>query len=247
MHQSEPAASSRTVGTAIPASGASEAPVEGPFDAVLFDLDGVLVDTEPWWDEVRIRFAAAHGRRWTAADQAAVMGGNSLEWAAIMQSRLDLPHMTLGQIIDEVVAGVVGCYRDALEPPVIGDAPAHVRRIALERPVAIASSSHRAVLEAAVAALGLEGVLGAVVSSDDVPAGKPAPDVYLLAASVLGVPPARCLVVEDSVNGVRAGKAAGMTVVLVPNASVPPAGDARDLADAVVDSLALLEPDHLPA
>lgn len=217
------------------------------FDAVLFDLDGVLVDTEPWWNDVRIRFAAAHGRSWTHADQAAVMGGNSLEWAAIMRRRLDLPGLSLEDIVDEVVDGVVGCYRDADAPPVIGDAPAQVRRVARDRRVAIASSSHRAVIGAAVDALELHGALGAIVSSDEVPLGKPAPDVYLLAASRLGIDPSRCLVVEDSLNGVRAGKAAGMTVVLVPNASVPPAGDARALADAIVGSLADLDPGRLPA
>jgi len=216
------------------------------FDAVLFDLDGVLVDTEPWWDGVRVRFAAAHGRSWTAEDQAAVMGGNSLEWAAIMQARLDLPDLPLDVILDEVVDGVVGCYRDTVVLPVIGDAPAQVRRIAADRPVAIVSSGHHRIIEAAVDALGLRGVLGAIVSSDDVPLGKPEPDVYLFAASCLGVEPARCLVVEDSINGVRAGKSAGMTVVLVPNPTVPPAGEAWNLADVIVDSLAALDPDRLP-
>ncbi len=219
--------------------------VERRFDAVLFDLDGVLVDTVPWWGEVRVRFAAAHGRTWTADDQAAVMGGNSLEWAAIMQERLDLPDLPLEAILDEVVAGVVACYRDAVELPVIGDAPVHVRRIAAEVPVAIASSSHRALIDAAVDAMGLRGVLSAIVSSDEVPLGKPDPGVYLLAASRLGVDPARCLVVEDSVNGVRAGKSAGMVVALVPSASGPPEGDAKDLADVVVAALADLDPERM--
>jgi beta-phosphoglucomutase-like phosphatase (HAD superfamily) len=108
--------------------------------------------------------------------------------------------------------------------------------------VAIASSAHRAVIEAAVDALDLHGVLDEIVSSDDVAAGKPDPAVYLLAASRLGVDPTRCLVVEDSVNGVRAGKAAGMTVVLVPNASVPPAAGALELADSVLDGITDLDP-----
>jgi beta-phosphoglucomutase-like phosphatase (HAD superfamily) len=218
-----------------------------PFDAVLLDLDGVLVDSEPWWDDVRVRFAAAHGRPWTTADQAAVMGGNSREWAATMQVRLDLPDVPLEDILEAVVGGVVACYRAAPEPPVIGDAPEQVRRIARTWPVAIVSSAHRRVIEAAVDALGWGDVLGAIVSSDEVATGKPAPDVYLRAASSLGVDPARCLVVEDSLNGVRAGKAAGMTVALVPNASVPPAGNARELADVIVASLKDLDPDRLPA
>ena len=214
------------------------------FDAVLFDLDGVLVNSEPWWNEARIEFALAHDRPWTPDDQALCMGGNSREWAEIMQTRLRLPDVTIDAIQDAVVAGVVERYH-ANPVPIIAGAPAQVRRIARDRPVAIASSSHRDIIAAAVDALGLREVMGAIVSSDEVPLGKPAPDVYLLAATRLGVAPGRCLVVEDSVNGVRAGKAAGMTVVLIPNASVPPTGNARDLADHIVESLADLDPDAL--
>jgi beta-phosphoglucomutase-like phosphatase (HAD superfamily) len=215
------------------------------FDAVLFDMDGVLVDSEPWWDDVRVEFARGYGRTWTHEDQALCMGGNSREWAEVMQERLHVPGLPAEAIQGAIVAGVVACY--ATRPSnVIGDAPDQVRRVARHWPVAIASSSHADVIRAAVDALGLRDVMGAIVSSDEVPAGKPAPDVYLLAASRLGVDPKRCLVVEDSVNGVRAGKAAGMTVALVPNPSVPPAPGAFEAADAVVDRLAALDPDRLP-
>ena len=215
-------------------------------DAVLFDLDGVLVDTEPWWDEVRRAFAAAHGRRWGPDDQAAVMGANSRGWARIMRERLELGSMTEDAILDAVVDGVLACYRDR-EPPRVPGAAEALRRTAADRPVAIASSSHPAILAAAVDALALRDVLGAVVSSDEVAHGKPAPDVYLRAAGLLAVAPAHCLVVEDSVNGVRAGRAAGMTVVLVPSHSVPPSPEALALAHIVLDRLADLDPDGLSA
>jgi beta-phosphoglucomutase-like phosphatase (HAD superfamily) len=215
------------------------------FDAVLFDMDGVLVNSEPWWNAARIAFALALDRQWTREDQDLCMGGNSREWAEIMQARLGLPDMPVEAIQDAVVAGVVGRYH-ASPVAIIADAPDQVRRIALDRPVAIASSSHPEIIAAAVEALGLREVMGAIVSSDEVPLGKPAPDVYLLAATRLGIAPDRCLVVEDSVNGVRAGKAAGMTVVLVPNASSPPTDDARVLADHIIGSLADLDPDALP-
>ena len=182
--------------------------VPGPFEAVLFDLDGVLVDSEPWWNDVRIAFARAHGRPWTVDDHHAVMGANSRGWALTMQERLDLPDVDPDEIQDAIVDGVVERYRTE-PPPVIPGAIEAVRRIAQRLPVAIASSAHPDVIAAAVDALGLRDVLGAIVSSDEVPHGKPAPDVYLVAASQLGVDPGRCLVVEDSVNGVRAGKAAG--------------------------------------
>ena len=216
------------------------------FDAVLFDLDGVLTDSEPWWNDVRIEFARAHDRPWTDDDQHAVMGANSAEWAATMQSRLRLEHLPVNEIEAAIVDGVVERYR-TLPSPVISGAPEAVRRIAASRAVAIASSSHRRVIDAAIDALGLHGVFGAVVSSDEVTSGKPAPDVYLRAAGLLGVPAPRCLIVEDSLNGVRAGVAAGAFVVLVPNPSVPPAGDARERANLVVDRLADLDPDALHA
>jgi HAD superfamily hydrolase (TIGR01509 family) len=219
---------------------------ERRFDAVLFDLDGVLTDSEPWWNDVRVMFAHAHLRPWTDEDQHAVMGANSPEWAAIMQSRLRLEHVPVDVIQDAIVDGVVERYRTQ-PSPVIEGAPDAVRRIASSRPVAIASSSHPRVIEAAIEALGLHGVFGAVVSSDDVPSGKPAPDVYLRAAELLDVPASRCIIVEDSLNGVRAGAAAGGFVVLVPNPSVPPAGDARERASLVLQRLADLDPDALPA
>lgn len=216
------------------------------FDAVLFDLDGVLVDSEPWWDGVRAAFAAAHDRPWGLDDQRAVMGANSRQWAVLMRDRLNLGHLDPHAIVDAVVAGVVDCYRTR-PAPIIDGAPDVVRRIGASRAVAIASSAHRAVIDAAIDALGLHGVLDAVVSSDEVAHGKPAPDVYLLAASRLGVPPERCMVVEDSANGVRAGRAAGMFTVLVPVASVPPDSATRDLADLVLARLTDLDPDVVTA
>ena len=215
-------------------------------DAVLFDLDGVLVDTEPWWDEVRIAFAAEHGRSWGPDDQRAVMGANSRGWARIMRERLGLDTLDEAAILGAVVDGVLACYRYREVPRIPGALEA-VRRIAASRPVALASSSHPAILRAAVEALGLHDVLGAIASSDEVEHGKPAPDVYLLAAERLGIEPAGCLVVEDSLNGVRAGRAAGMTVVLVPNESVTPAEGAGEIADIVLASLADLDPGALPA
>ena len=212
--------------------------------AVLFDLDGVLTDSEPWWDEARVEFAREHDRPWTPADQRAVMGGNSHEWAATMRTRLSLEELSEDQIRDAIVDGVVERYR-TLPSPVIEGAPDAVRRIAARLPVAIASSAHRAVIDAAVDALGLHGVFGAIVSADEVARGKPAPDVYLRAGSLLGVEPGHCLVVEDSLNGVKAGCAAGMVVALVPNPSVPPAPGAHELADIVLERLADLDLDAL--
>lgn len=207
---------------------------------MIFDLDGVLVDSEVWWDEVRATFAAEHGRRWTRDDQAAVMGANSRAWARIMRERLhlDVPEEAIERAI---VDGVVARYRREGAPLIDGAVEA-VRRIAARWPVAVASSAHAAVIGTALETTGLAGTFVVVVSSDEVEHGKPAPDVYLEAARRLAVAPEACLVVEDSLNGVRAGKAAGMTVVLVPNHSVPPAPGAADAADLVMAGLGELDP-----
>jgi HAD superfamily hydrolase (TIGR01509 family) len=209
--------------------------------AVIFDLDGVLVDAEIWWHEVRAAWAKALGRPWTVADQAAVMGANSLGWARIMRERmgLDLPDE---EIVAQIVGPMVDRYRRLGAPRIAGAETAVRRLAALGVPLGLASSAHPAAIEAALDALGIAGLLGAIVSSDEVAHGKPAPDVYLLAARRLGVEPGDCLVVEDSLNGVLAGRAAGMMVALVPNASVPPADGARAAASVVLGSLAELEP-----
>ncbi len=205
----------------------------------------MLVDSEIWWDEVRARFAADHGRRWTRDDQAAVMGANSGAWARIMRERLDLP-LPAAAIERAIVDGVVARYAHEGAPRIEGAVEA-VRRIAAGWRVAIASSAHAEVIAAALESTGLTDTFEVVISSDEVAHGKPAPDVYLEVARRLAVAPASALVVEDSRNGVLAARAAGMTVVLVPNASVPPAPGTAQLADVVLERLAGLDPAALRA
>jgi HAD superfamily hydrolase (TIGR01509 family) len=209
-------------------------------EAVIFDLDGVIVDSEIWWDEARREFAAQRGRSWSEADRAAVMGANSRQWSATMRERLHLDEPDT-KIERAIVEAVVERYRREGAPKIPGAVEA-VRRIALAWPTAVASSAHREVIDAALEATGLTDVFRVVVSSDEVERGKPEPDVYLEAALRLGVEPRRCLVVEDSLNGVKAAKAAGMTCVLVPNRTIPPAPGTAELADVVVERLADLDP-----
>ena len=216
----------------------------GDFGAIIFDLDGVLVDSEIWWDETRRDWAAAHGRQWTEADRVAVMGANSAGWARIMRERLDLASVDPKAIERAIVDGVVARFHAEGAPVIAGAVPA-ARRLAARYPAGIASSAHAMVIAAALESAGLANAFRVVVSADEVSHGKPAPDVYLEAARQLAVEPEACLVVEDSVNGVRAGRAAGMTVVLVPNASVPPLPEAFELADVVLARLSDLEPQAL--
>ena len=207
---------------------------------MIFDLDGVIVDSEIWWDEVRQRFARDHDRTWTLDDRHAVMGANSRQWSETMRDRLRLD-VSRETVERAVVDGVVARYR-AGGAPLIEGAVEAVRRIAAAWPSALASSSHRDVIDATLAATGLESAFRAIVSSDEVAHGKPEPDVYLEAARRLGADPSATLAIEDSFNGLRAAKAAGMTTVLVPNASIPPAPGSDAYADVIVDRLADVDP-----
>ena len=173
------------------------------------------------------------------------MGANSGQWSETMRRRLRLD-VPASEIQEAVVTGVVERYRRDGAPAIAGAVEA-VRRIAAGWPSALASSSHRRVIDAALAATGLADVFGVVVSSDEVAHGKPEPDVFLEAARRLGEDPADVLVVEDSLNGLKAGRAAGMTTVLVPNTSIPPAEGWEPFADHVLDRLADLDPERLPA
>ena len=213
---------------------------ESTVGAVIFDLDGVLVDSEIWWHQERVEWARQLGLTWTHEDSQAVMGANSRGWARIMRERMGLPSTEDAAIEVDIVDRVLRRYVDGA--PEIAGAISTVRAIAEHWPVAIASSAHRAVIDAALHGTGLAAVIPIVVSSDEVEHGKPAPDVYLEAARQLGVPAGACLVIEDSLNGVRAAHAAGMMVVLVPNESIPPAPGAAELADLVLARLADLDP-----
>ena len=213
------------------------------FRAVLFDLDGVLVDGMIWWREVRSQFAAAHGRHWSESDEAAMHGANTHEWSAEIRERLGLD-MSEDDIEKAVVGGLLERYATK-GAPAIGGAAETLRRLSGRYRLGVASSSPIPVIEAALAGLHVRELIDAVTSSDEAGAGKPEPDVFLLAARRLGVDPAECLVVEDSLNGILGARAAGMRVVLIPDASVPPAPGAREAATYFLRSLCDLDPDRL--
>jgi len=227
-------------------SAGSEAVADAAIAAVIFDLDGVLVDTQIWWRDVRDAWAADHGTTWRDEDERSTMGANTGQWARTMGERAGLGPDHHPSIARSIVDALVERYR-AHGPPRIPGAVQAARRIAAAYPVAVASGAPRRLIDVALGATGLADVVRIVVSADDVAHGKPAPDVYVEAARRLGVEPARCLVVEDSANGIRAARAAGMVVVLVPNAKVPPEGGAADLADLIVDRLDQLDPPAIAA
>jgi HAD superfamily hydrolase (TIGR01509 family) len=209
-------------------------------EAVVFDLDGVVVDSEQVWDDVRERLAKERGGRWHDRAQADMMGMSSPEWSAYMHDVIGLPESP-EQINDEVVRRMIERYADSL--PLIDGAIDAIRRLAEGFTLAVASSSNRSLIELVLDRAGVAGLFAVVVSSEEVPRGKPAPDVYLEAARRLGVAPGRCAAIEDSSNGIRAAHAAGMRVLAIPNAHYPPADDALALADAVAPSPRELTPE----
>jgi HAD superfamily hydrolase (TIGR01509 family) len=203
-------------------------------EAVVFDLDGVIVDSEQVWDDVRERLVRERGGSWSETAQADMMGMSSPEWSLYLHEKLGLEEPP-EELSDEVVRRMLARYREEL--PLLDGAVAAVRRVATGFPLAVASSSNRPLIETVLETAGLAGHFGVVVSSEEVARGKPAPDVYLEAARRLGVAPARCAAVEDSSNGLRSAHAAGMRVLAIPNAHYPPAADALALADVVLGSL----------
>ena len=213
-------------------------------EAVVFDLDGVLIDSEHVWDEVRQQLAEERGGRWHDQASRDMMGMSSPEWSRYMHDVVGLREPP-EEINAEVVRRMEAVYRERL--PLIPGAVEAVDRLAAVWPLALASSSNRELIDFALSVSGLGRRFGATVSSEEVPRGKPAPDVYLEAARRLGVAPQRCAAVEDSENGILSAKAAGMRAFAIPNPRFPPAEDALAAADDVLGSIAELTPEALTA
>jgi len=208
-------------------------------EAVVFDLDGVIVDSEQVWDEVREQLARECGGRWHDRAQADMMGMSSVEWSRYMHDVIGLPEPP-EEIDAEVVRRMQARYEQDL--PVVTGAVEAVRRLDGSYRLGIASSSNRPLIDAVLSATGLGEVFAATVSSEEVARGKPEPDVYLEAARRLDLETERIAAIEDSANGIRSAHAARMSVVAIPNRRYVPPADALALADLVLDSLAELTP-----
>jgi HAD superfamily hydrolase (TIGR01509 family) len=213
--------------------------VRQPIEAVVLDLDGVLIEGEEVWDAVREQLVRERGGHWSAGAQAAMMGMSSPEWSRYMAGELGVP-MEPAAISSETVARVAARYRQAL--PMVDGAVEVVTALAGRWPLGLASSANRPIIALVLDTAGLTGCFRATVSSEEVARGKPAPDVYLEAAARLGVPPERCAAVEDSANGLRSAAAAGMWVVAVPNRRYPPPAELVQAADLVLTDLRELRP-----
>jgi HAD superfamily hydrolase (TIGR01509 family) len=208
-------------------------------EAVVFDLDGLLLDSEQVWDEVRERLTKERGGRWHDQAQADMMGMSSTEWTRYTHEELGVSDSP-DEINRLVVERMVERYRERL--PLVDGAVEAVRRIGERWPLGLASSSNRELIDLALELMGVANLFRVTVSSEEVERGKPAPDVYLEAARRLGVVPERAVAVEDSGAGIRAAKAAGLRVIAIPNPHFPPPENVVERADLVLDSLAELTP-----
>jgi HAD superfamily hydrolase (TIGR01509 family) len=211
-------------------------------DAVIFDLDGVLIDSEPVWEQVRRAYVAETGGRWLPDTQQRLMGMSTAEWARYLSEDLGVgraPDVVAAEVIDRMAS------RYADELPLLPGAVDAVRRAGEQWPLGLASSSPARLIRTVLEETGLAPRFAVTMSTEEVPRGKPAPDVYLAVAGKLGVAPGTCVAIEDSSNGLRAAHAAGMRVVAVPHPTYPPQPDALAHADLVVAGLDELTVDAL--
>jgi HAD superfamily hydrolase (TIGR01509 family) len=213
-------------------------------EAVVFDCDGVLIDSEPVWEEVRRAFVADHGGQWLPDAQDKLMGMSTAEWSRYLARDLGV-----GLQPADVAAAVIGAMaaRYAEHLPLMPGAVDAVRAMAARWPLGLASSAPQSLIEVVLDASGLRPDFPVALSSEQVTRGKPAPDIYLMVTERLRVPPGECAAIEDSSNGLRSAAAAGMTVIAVPHPKYPPAPDALSSARLVLSSLAELTPDAVAA
>lgn len=209
-------------------------------DAIIFDLDGVLMDSEQRWNEIKEALVRDAGGEWRAEAAVAMMGMSSPEWSAYLRDELGVP-MDAEEISAEVVGRMSASYAEDL--PLLPGAIETVRLLADRWPLGLASSSNREVIDTFLRLADVGEDFRATVSSEEVGRGKPSPDVYLEAARALGVAPTSCVAIEDSTNGLRAAAAAGMRVIAVPNEHYPPEAEAVGLAALTVSGVAELTRD----
>lgn len=203
-------------------------------EAVIFDMDGLLIDSEPYWDKARSIMAAEAGKDWNKDDHRAVMGVSTSEWVAYMITRLEL-EMSPKAVEKNIVAEMVRLYQQQI--PYFPGAVEAVSLSAATYPTGLASGSPRSLIDTVTSDKGLKGKFRAIVSGDQVAHGKPSPDVYLATAEMMGVQPPNCVCIEDSGNGILAGKNAKMKVIAVPDWRFPPTPEKLNEADRILESL----------
>jgi HAD superfamily hydrolase (TIGR01509 family) len=210
--------------------------------AVVFDLDGVIIDSEQVWEEVRRGYVAEFGREFLPDSQDRMMGMSTGEWSAHLADEVGVPR-TAEEVAADVLSRMAGRYRKDL--PLIPGSVETVRALGARYRLALASSSARILIDQVLETAGLTDAFEVTLSTEEVPRGKPHPDVYLTAVGRLGLTPEVCAAVEDSSNGLRSAAAAGLAVVAVPHGVYPPAEDALAGARLVVKAITDVTPESI--
>jgi HAD superfamily hydrolase (TIGR01509 family) len=203
-------------------------------EAVVFDLDGVLIDSEPVWERVRRELVAERGGHWAPDAQRKLMGMSTPEWARYLSEDLGVG-LAADQVAALVTDRMAASYREHL--PLLPGAVAAVRRLAARWPLGLASSAPAVLVDTVLQSSGLRPCFLVTMSTEQVARGKPAPDIYLAVAARLGYSPPDCAAIEDSSNGLRSAAAAGLHVIAVPRPQYPPDPDALASASLVLSSL----------
>jgi HAD superfamily hydrolase (TIGR01509 family) len=213
-------------------------------EAVVFDLDGVLIDSEPVWERVRRGLVAERGGHWAPDAQRRLMGMSTQEWARYLSEDLGVG-LPPDQVAAEVVDRMTASYRERI--PFLPGAVEAVDRLAARWPLGLASSAPAVLIETVLQSAGLRDRFRVTMSTEQVPHGKPAPDIYLAVTARLGVPPSTCAAIEDSSNGLRSAAAAGLHLIAIPRPQYPPDPDVLAATSLVLPNLTELTPDAVAA
>jgi HAD superfamily hydrolase (TIGR01509 family) len=205
--------------------------------AIIFDLDGVIVESEQVWDRVRRRFVEKHGGTWREDSSRHMMGLSTRAWARYLTADLGVT-LPEEEVAKQVIEEMKRDYGHSL--PLVRGAVPVVRELATNWRLAVASGSPMSLIEAVLDAGSIRGEFQVLVSTDEVVAGKPAPDVYIETARRLKVRVERCVVVEDSSNGIKSAATAGARVIAIPNSAHPPDHETLSLAAFVLADISSL-------
>jgi len=204
-------------------------------EAVIFDMDGLLVDSEPAWYRARVDLLERHGKTWTVTDQLAMAGVHTDVWVDSLYDKLE-GQLSREQVLEGIIGRMVGYYEGG-EVPILPGADEAIAACADRYRVGLASGSAMRLIAACLTGAGWRGSFEALISSDELEHGKPAPDVYLELMRRMGLDPTTTAVVEDSGAGIKSARAAGARVVAVPNPNTDPGPGVLGLADARIASL----------
>lgn len=203
-------------------------------EAIIFDMDGLLIDSEPCWDEARRIMANEVGVDWNKDDHKAVMGVSTHEWVSYMKKRLSL-EIEDKELEERIISNMRQIYSERI--PFLPGALETVTLASSNYPTGLASGSPQGLIDTVTSDPGLQGKFQVILSGDNFEKGKPAPDIYLAAAKHLQVEPEKCVCLEDSGNGILAGKNAGMKVIAVPDPRFMPSQEKLGQADLILSSL----------